>query len=141
MPKTQPTKPSRPPSWRAALSVMLSTLRRPLTPTPTTPEWIPVPATSVSRQQQTPMTPPRSSIGTTPRFVGSSAPAVADAGRIRGTEPAPRDLRGINGPTIFTDPGTVALIKRTLPYGPGGGVLRGIRTTLPQGGPTGACAP
>jgi hypothetical protein len=47
----------------------------------------------------------------------------------------------VNGPTIFTTPGARDRIARGLPFGPGGGVLRGIRTTLPQGGPTGAVAP
>lgn len=42
---------------------------------------------------------------------------------------------GVNGPTVFTRGGELARIERGAPYGPGGGVLRGDRVSLPAGGP------
>ncbi len=41
----------------------------------------------------------------------------------------------MNGPTIFTDAGARSTIARGLPFGPGGGVLRGIDVSVAQGGP------
>lgn len=51
-------------------------------------------------------------------------------------EPVPRAPIGVNGPTIFTGAGALARIDRTLPYGPGGGLLNGLHCSIPQGGPS-----